>query len=91
MDANLLQESTRNIPESAVDAKTIDISSVDDDLNGRIARGFRVGTTAGPVKVQTANGTDVIIPGVQVAETISLAIKKVYKTGTTADGITAFF
>ena len=54
------------------------------------ARAFRVGTTAGDVKVRTLAGHDCVIPNVQVGETVECAFTIIYKTGTTAVGITAF-
>jgi hypothetical protein len=51
---------------------------------------FRVGLTAGAVRVKTAEDDDVTIPGVQIGETIQLRVKRIYATGTTAAGITGF-
>lgn len=54
-------------------------------------RAFRVGTTAGPVKVTTRGGDVVTIPNVQIGETIVGLFKIVWSAGTTADGITGFY
>ena len=51
---------------------------------------FRVGTTAGNVKVTTKNGTTLIIPGVQVGELIRLRVTRFWTSSTTAAGIMAY-
>ena len=51
---------------------------------------FRVGTTAGAIKVIDDIGNTVTIPGVQVGETIALRVTRIYSTDTTATGITGF-
>jgi uncharacterized protein (DUF1800 family) len=53
-----------------------------------VANGFRVGTTAGDVRVLTADGDDVVIPSVQIGETVFLAVTKIFASNTTAAGIT---
>jgi hypothetical protein len=52
--------------------------------------GFRVGTTAGDVRVTTEKGTDIIITNVQSGETVPLAIQRVWETNTTAEGIIGY-
>lgn len=54
-------------------------------------RGFRVSTTAGDVKVTTFRGTALVIPAVQLYETVSLVVTRVWSTGTTAAGITGYY
>ena len=54
-------------------------------------RAFRVGTTAGPVKVTTRGGDVVTIPNVQIGETIVGLFKIIWATGITADGIRGFY
>ena len=54
-------------------------------------RAFRVGTTAGDVKVTTRGGEEVTIPGVQIGETVVGFFKIIWSTGTTAAGITGFY
>jgi hypothetical protein len=53
-------------------------------------KAFRVGTAAGAVQVTTVKGTTLIIPGVQIGETVRLQCKTIWATNTTAQGITAF-
>lgn len=56
-----------------------------------VTRGFRVGTTAGAVKVTTAAGETLTIPGVQIGEVVPLRVTRIWSNGTTAAGITAFW
>ncbi len=82
------------LPESlnhpAADAWLVDSSLSDSVDQVYICKAFRVGTTAGPVKVTTKNGTTIVIPNVQVGETICLRVTRFWLTGTTATGIMAY-
>lgn len=60
------------------------------DLTNAI-KAFRVGTTAGDVKVITVGGNTVTIPSVQIGETISLQVTRIFATGTAATGLTGFY
>lgn len=66
------------------------ITPADSDL-AKVIDAFRVGTTAGPVSVVDEFDQTVIIPGVQVGETIALRCKRINSTGTTAAGITGYY
>lgn len=54
-------------------------------------KAFRVGTTAGNVQVTTVGGETLVVPGVQIGETIRLQCKQIWSTNTAATGITAFW
>lgn len=66
------------------------VTPSDTDELVRMARALRVGSTAGNLEVITVAGDTVIIPNVQIGETIVGLFKKVKSAGTTATGITAF-
>lgn len=50
----------------------------------------RVGT-AGDVKITDSEGNAVTIPSVQAGETLPVLVARVWSTGTTASGMTAFY
>jgi hypothetical protein len=52
-------------------------------------RGLRVGTTAGDITV-ISNDVSVLIPAVQISESLGMNITKVMATGTDATGITGW-
>ena len=54
-------------------------------------RAFRVGTTAGDVKVTMRGGDETVIPNVQIGETVVGLFKIIWSTGTGAAGITGFY
>lgn len=63
------------------------------DVPGSFTRAVRVGGTAGDVCVTGIDDdplTKTIIPNVQIGETLPIAAKKIWATGTTATGITGF-
>jgi hypothetical protein len=51
---------------------------------------FRVGTTAGDVKIRDMAGNTVTIPGVQVGEVVPISFDMLFSTDTTAAGFTGF-
>ena len=67
----------------------IDIDAEKHDTNAlsQVIRAFRVGTTAGDVKVVTYNGTTHTCRDVQRGEQVNCAITQVFATGTEAGGI----
>ena len=54
-------------------------------------RSFRVGTTAGNVKVAAYDGTTPTFTNIQVGEHINIIGLFVYETGTTAVGVDVFY
>lgn len=78
-----------NSPLSTQPAVTfIDVTPSDGEELTYFARAFRVGTTAGDVEVVTFAGDTVVIPNVQIGETIVGTIKQIKAENTTAEGIT---
>ncbi len=66
--------------------EAVDISSVDHTCTHPAIKLYA--RTTGDVKVQMADDTDVIFVGVAAQSTIdNVVFKKVYKSGTTADGM----
>ena len=57
------------------------------DVEWGESRGFIVRGNAGDVRVMTVSGSVRTIPNVQASEIITVRIKRVYATGTTATGI----
>lgn len=60
------------------------------DLPAR-TRSIRVGTTAGNIAAVNRDGVTEIIPNVQIGEILPIRTTRILATGTTADGITAFY
>lgn len=79
-----------DIPAMTPAMDAVDMTNGSDTEMTVWCKAFRVGTTAGAVKVTTVKGTDITIPGVQIGETVRLQCKKIWATGTSATGITAF-
>lgn len=59
------------------------------DVTG--VRALRVGTLAGDISVVNGDGTTVVIPGVQVGETVLTGKISRVKAATTATGITGYY
>jgi len=78
---------TRNDPATGIFTVT-----PDDNLDQpHMIRYFRVGGTAGDVRVVSRRGETETIPNVQIGETIIGDVRMIMQTGTTATGITAWY
>lgn len=73
---------------SATELVAIDISSADDELATGQCRGLLVGV-AGNVKLTTDKDSDVTIP--VIAGWNPVEAKKIFKVGTTATGLFAYY
>lgn len=70
--------------------KTVSVTPSDTTTYNPPLMGFRVGTAAGDVAVVDGYGNTVVIPSVQVGETIAGEYSKIRATSTTATGITGW-
>jgi hypothetical protein len=72
----------------AIGAVAIDYAGADQTLSG-VPRGVYIGT-AGHLKVDLANGTTATFSNLVAGATYSIAITKIYQTGSTAAGLVLY-